>query len=79
MGWECLDQPLEDETSYYLSWVIERVTYAELLLSARLWKARCYDDLCEGCMEGSEELKSRLAVDPRIGSNRVSSIAFCLE
>ena len=30
-------------------------------------------------MEGTDELKHRLAVDPRIGSNRVSSVAFCLE
>ena len=53
VGWECTDQPLEDETQYYLSWVLEHVSYVELLLASRLWRSGCYTHLCVGCMEGT--------------------------
>ena len=77
--WECEDRPLQEETMYYLDYVLASVSYAELLCSSRLWVTGEYQRLCVGTLTGSEELLAALALDARVGSYRLSSIAFCLE
>ena len=34
VGWESADEPLEDETRYYLQWAIDHVSYPELLVAS---------------------------------------------
>ena len=44
-----------------------------------MWWTDCYGHLCIGCIEGTDALKDALRADPRLGTCRAESIAFCLE
>ena len=60
VGWEGDSQPLLDETMFYLDWVLENVSYAELLCAANLWVNGEYLHLCGCSLTGTSDLLEAL-------------------